>query len=539
MTAPLVSCVIPVLNGERYLGAAIESALGQTYRAVEVIVADDGSTDATPDVARAYGPRVRYLHQANAGHGAARNLGLAAAGGAFVAFLDADDLWHAEKLARQMGRFEARPALGLSVTHVRNFWSPDAPPPDGGIDPRVTEAVPGYASFTLVARRRIFETVGGFDPALRHGNDTAWFLRAAEHGVEMELLPEVLALRRLHAGNRSRRMAESSQREYLRILKASLDRRRRASAAAPRPYAFPTSVGAASPAARARPIPLFERLQVESQAHCDRTCWFCPRTFDRSGKYLDGAGQAVPGQMPTETILGILDQACALGFQGEVGFHHYSEPLLDRRNVMLAREARRRGLHPYLHTNGDMLRRDDRLCRDVAEVYGRIVVGLYDYSTDEERAEAERYWRERLAGAARLEFSSIGVAGTRSGQSIAIPRALVPTDPRMAIPDLTFADAPCHRPLLRMIIQHDGEMANCCEDTRGAFGLGNIHGSSLEELWHSPRHVAIVTDLVAGRRDPYALCRQCPLSPSGPAPEGRRITIAPRRYPGERVGAPG
>jgi hypothetical protein len=295
--------------------------------------------------------------------------------------------------------------------------------------------------------------------------------------------------------------------------------------------------GMASPAALSHPIPLFERLQVESQAHCNRACWFCPRTFDRSGKYLDGAGRAVPGQMPTETILGILDQARALGFQGEVGFHHYSEPLLDRRNVMLAREARGRGLHPYLHTNGDVLRHDDRLCRDVVEVYARIVVGLYDYTTDEERAEAERYWERRLAGA-RLEFSPIGAAGIRSGHSIGIPRALVPTDPRMAVPDLTFGHAPCHRPLLRMIIQHDGEMANCCEDTHGAFGLGSIHRSSLAELWRSPRHVLIVEDLIAGRRDRYALCRQCPLSPTGRPPEGRRITIAPRRYPAERAGVP-
>ena len=128
------------------------------------------------------------------------------------------------------------------MTHVRNFWSPDAPVPDGGLDPRVPqvmEAVPGYRSVTLLARRRVFESVGAFDPALRHGNDTAWFLRAAEHGVVMELLPDVLVLRRLHLANRSRRLAESSRREYLRILKASLDRRRRDATTPPRPYEFP------------------------------------------------------------------------------------------------------------------------------------------------------------------------------------------------------------------------------------------------------------------------------------------------------------
>jgi radical SAM protein with 4Fe4S-binding SPASM domain len=295
------------------------------------------------------------------------------------------------------------------------------------------------------------------------------------------------------------------------------------------------NVADAPPAAGPPPLPLFERLQIESQALCNRACWFCPRTFDRSGKYLDPGGRAVLGQMPTETILGILDQARALGFQGEVGFHHYSEPLLDKRNVMLAREAARRGMAPYLHTNGDVLRHDDALCRDVADVYTRVVVGIYDYATNAELAEAQQYWR-RLLGGARLEFSPIGLDGIRSGQSIGIPRALVPTDARMAVPDLTFGNAPCHRPLLRMILQHNGEMVNCCEDTRGAFGLGNIHRSSLEALWHSPRHAAIVEDLVAGRREKYALCRQCPLPPAGPPPDGRRIAIAPRRYLGERTG---
>ena len=80
-------------------------------------------------------------------------------------------------------------------------------------------------------------------------------------------------------------------------------------------------------------IPLFERLQIESQSNCNRACWFCPRTYDRSGKYLDPAGKSVLRQMPTEKILGLLDEAQVLGFSGMVGFHHYSEPLLDPRNI--------------------------------------------------------------------------------------------------------------------------------------------------------------------------------------------------------------
>src|SRR4026209_2792315 len=126
-------------------------------------------------------------------------------------------------------------------------------------------------------------------------------------------------------------------------------------------------------------IPLFERLIIESQSNCNRACWFCPRTYDKSGKYLDDQGLPVLKQMPTDKILNILDQAQAMQFRDRVGFHHYSEPLLDKRNPMLAREAKARGMLPYLHTNGDVLRLNDELCDQIKEIYGLIVVGLYDY----------------------------------------------------------------------------------------------------------------------------------------------------------------
>ncbi len=279
-------------------------------------------------------------------------------------------------------------------------------------------------------------------------------------------------------------------------------------------------------------IPLFERLLIESQSNCNRSCWFCPRTYDRSGKYLDETGKAVFNRMPTEKILDLLDQAQRMGFMGRVAFHHYSEPLLDDRNVMLAKEANKRGMEPYLHTNGDRLRRDDVLCEEVKSVYKLIVVGLYDYEMQEELEETKRYWQARLAGA-NLAFNPIGLSGVRSGHSNGVPKALVPSDSRVAIPDFTYANAPCHRPLIRMIIQHDGEVCNCCEDTYGAFKLGNVYQDSLEDLWLSGRHVQVVEDLIAGRREKYHLCRNCPLPPTGPVPPGRRIEITPRRYRAE------
>lgn len=278
-------------------------------------------------------------------------------------------------------------------------------------------------------------------------------------------------------------------------------------------------------------IPLFERLQIESQSHCNRACWFCPRTYDRSGNYLDASAKPIIDKMPTEKILDVLDQAAAMGFQGLVGFHHYSEPLLDNRNLMLAREALARGLKPYIHTNGDVLVNNSELCREVSRHYTFIVLGLYDYETDEELAEAKRRWQERLPDV-DLRFSSIGINGAKKAHSIGVPKALVPTDSRMALPDLTFANGPCGRPLIRLIIQYNGKMCNCCEDDSGTFELGSIYENSLEELWYSERHIQIVEDLLAGRREKYKLCSNCPMSPTGPHPDGQRIRISRRVYSG-------
>lgn len=223
---PLVSCIVPVYNGECYLRAALDSIFAQSYRPLEVIVADDGSTDGTPEIAASFGDRVRYLRQDNRGPAAARNLGLGAARGELVAFLDADDLWHKEKLARQMARFEANPKLGYCVTHVRNFWEDELRDEEVRQRDRTRGPVAGYVTATLLARRAFFDAIGGFDETLSHGDATDWFLRAKAADSHGELMPDVLVFRRLHADNRSRKLASSSRDAFLRILKASLDRRR-------------------------------------------------------------------------------------------------------------------------------------------------------------------------------------------------------------------------------------------------------------------------------------------------------------------------
>lgn len=226
---PLISCIVPVYNGERYLSEALDSILGQTYRPLEIVVVDDGSTDETAAVVARYGERVRYLRQPNAGAPAARNRGLSATRAQFVAFLDADDRWHPKKLAWQMARFRARPELDLSVTGGQNFWMPEVVEQDErSRDPRHTEPWPGYLStVTLLARRRAFDVVGPFNTALRLWDDREWFIRAVEAGMVKELLEQVLVYRRLHHANISNSLTRAVVGlSKVELVKASLDRRR-------------------------------------------------------------------------------------------------------------------------------------------------------------------------------------------------------------------------------------------------------------------------------------------------------------------------
>ena len=228
MSDALVSCIVPVYNGERYLREALDSIAAQTHRVIEIIVVDDGSTDGSAAIVARYPARIRLYAQPNAGPAAARNRGIRDARGAYLAFLDADDVWHPEKLERQLARFRARDELGFSVAHVQNFWDPAfAPAEDSPDASRQARPLPGYVAPTLLVRASAFAAVGDFSESRPHTSEPDWFLRASERGVVGELLPDVLLRRRLHGENRSRLRSSHSAEEYLRLVKATLDRRRR------------------------------------------------------------------------------------------------------------------------------------------------------------------------------------------------------------------------------------------------------------------------------------------------------------------------
>jgi glycosyltransferase involved in cell wall biosynthesis len=225
-TVSLVSVIIPVFNGERYLAEAIESVLAQTYRPIEIIVIDDGSTDGSFAVVQRYMSEVRYAFQPNRGAPVAQNHGIDLAGGELLAFLDADDLWVTEKLSWQMAAFETQPDLEAVFGYVRQFYSPDVEP-DKRLNARYArEITAGYCTDTILIRVEAFRRIGYFRPEQRIGSFMEWFGRAQEQELKTALLPDVLAKRRIHDANLGIQERPSARIAYPRILKAALDRRR-------------------------------------------------------------------------------------------------------------------------------------------------------------------------------------------------------------------------------------------------------------------------------------------------------------------------
>jgi glycosyltransferase involved in cell wall biosynthesis len=220
-----VSAVIAVCDGERYLAAAIESALAQTVPPDEILVVDDGSTDGTAAIARGFGGIGRCLQGSHAGLSATLNRGIEAARGQHLAFLDADDLWLPEKLAIQTRALAADPGLEAVFGHVEQFVSPDVAPEARPALPEAMRVAPGYFTGALLIRAAAVRRAGPFDPQWQVGNFVDWYLRAQEAGVRDAMLPEIVLRRRLHADNMGVRERES-RRAYARILKHALDRRR-------------------------------------------------------------------------------------------------------------------------------------------------------------------------------------------------------------------------------------------------------------------------------------------------------------------------
>jgi glycosyltransferase involved in cell wall biosynthesis len=219
---PLVTAIIPAYNGERFLAQAIRSILQQDYSPIEVIVVDDGSTDQTAQVAQSFS-RVRYIRQENQGPGAARNRGIAEAKGDFIAFLDQDDYWMPGKIRAQMKYLAEHPELEYVVTGHARYLEVDQAPPPWFRPEWLNQDLGGFEPGALLARRKVFDSVGLFRADLLTNSDMEWFFRAKDLKVAYGRIDTVLLMRRYHGENQSSQLAEQ-RRGLLEVARASIQR---------------------------------------------------------------------------------------------------------------------------------------------------------------------------------------------------------------------------------------------------------------------------------------------------------------------------
>lgn len=221
-----ISVVIPTYNRAREVSRAIDSALAQTLRPLEVIVVDDGSTDETSDVLAQYGDRIRVVQQVNQGVSAARNAGIAIARGELLAFLDSDDVWMPRKLELQAARFDADRELGLVHCGVEfEGIGVQLDGMEGAVASEILRldrsVILSHASSVMLPRR-IAEEVGGFDARMRVSEDWDFCYRVCKR-YRIGFVPEALVFMARHATGLQQNIARMEQGMLLSLEKTFAD----------------------------------------------------------------------------------------------------------------------------------------------------------------------------------------------------------------------------------------------------------------------------------------------------------------------------
>lgn len=226
-TAPSISVIVPTYNRADLLPETLETILAQTLRPAEILVVDDGSTDATEAVVARHGPTVGYLRIPNSGHLRARNIGLERVSGALLAYCDSDDLWHPEFLATAARAWRLEPATRAAFANFRiirdtewtekekfaaappGYWEGlrDLDPEIAVFDTPVVERLIRFQPFfpsCMVVERAFFRAIGGWDEAMAPfvGRDFGTMLRLAEHPPIAVLRRPLVGIRK-HHGNMS------------------------------------------------------------------------------------------------------------------------------------------------------------------------------------------------------------------------------------------------------------------------------------------------------------------------------------------------
>jgi glycosyltransferase involved in cell wall biosynthesis len=215
-----ISVILPVYNGGKFIAEAINSVFDQNYKPLEIIVVDDGSTDNTKDVLKQYRDKITYIYQENKGSASARNTALDAAGNDFISFIDADDIWHPEKLKTQFALFEKFKSLEIAMGITAEF--------DSVINRELLHnsvkkfrPVLGSALF----KKTVFDKIGTFDEEMILGQDGDLFMRARENYISIATHNDVVLYYRRHENNVTNNIQKYNYYIFKAIKKAK-DRRK-------------------------------------------------------------------------------------------------------------------------------------------------------------------------------------------------------------------------------------------------------------------------------------------------------------------------
>ncbi len=227
--APVVSCIVPAFNCARFLGEALDSIYAQTYRPIEVIVVDDGSTDDSADVAARYGQRLILVRQENGGPGAARNAGFRRAKGELIACLDADDHWHPRRIEAGVEALRREPGIDGCFVRGVNFWDDDSRAQWALVAGQpVTQPKRWHTFGSLLFRRGLIDSVGLIGSNLGMAEDIDWISRAEAAGHRFTDIDDVLCFHRVHQNNMTRAMTDAQRVDIVEVVQAHLARNRKA-----------------------------------------------------------------------------------------------------------------------------------------------------------------------------------------------------------------------------------------------------------------------------------------------------------------------
>jgi len=217
-----VDIIVPVYNCEKFICEAINSILLQTWKDFQIIVVDDGSTDRSAALVKEMqqtDKRIKLIQPGKQGLSATLNTGIRNSKAAFVAFLDADDLWEQTKLEKQMKILLEQEKISACFTQIKEFETFENPDEVQTYRAR-DKALNGVAKLSFVGRRSLFEQFGLFADKTTTGDFVQWFSPIINAGSKYIIIPEVLAYRRIHDDNFTRNIKPT---DYLRIIKAHLD----------------------------------------------------------------------------------------------------------------------------------------------------------------------------------------------------------------------------------------------------------------------------------------------------------------------------